>query len=144
MLRILKSIVILTGIIIFSGGGAASNNGTSLPGDTLNLEEAEVKDDEIIEYELIIFDPGFQMWFNRVKQPKWFYSETYLENWNKRLVVQWNQLYHPSRDHDCIPQVYIDYDDGVDYGKELNHRLFYYFRYVHERCGLFSATPGRW
>ncbi len=111
-------------------------------GDTLDL--AAVGEDNDLEYELIIYDTGFDSWFNRVSRPEWFYSEGYLENWNKQLVSQWNHLYHTRGSEDCMPGVYINYDGSVDYGKPLNYKLFYYFRFMHERCRLFSVHPGGW
>ncbi len=119
-----------------------SSYASVLPGDTLELAPAGDGDGK--EYELIIFDTGFDSWFNRVNRPEWFYSEGYLENWNIQLVSQWNHLYHTEGGADCMPGVYVNYDGSVDYGKPLNYRLFYYFRYMHERCGLFSVHPGGW
>lgn len=135
--------MVLTGVLFFFCGSAFSNNGFDIPGDTLTFETDARADNDTIEYELVIFDPGFHNWFNRVRQPEWFYSDSYLTNWNTQLVSQWNYLYQSSSG-DCKPGVYIDYDPKIDYGKELNHKLFYYFRYMHEVCGLFTVTPGRW
>ena len=112
--------------------------------DTLNLEEVAKQDNDTLEYELVIFDPAFQGWFRRVRRPKSFYDESYLKRWNEELSHQWNNPGHIPVRRDCMPQTYLDYDKDADYGMELEYRLFYFFRYMHENCGLFSVTPGRW
>ena len=138
-LNVLSCVVIL----LLSSSGWAVANIIPAPADTLNLEEAVVEDEDgEVHYELVIFDPGFHHWFARTGNPPGFYNQSYLEDWNKRLVNQWNQLYHSSRA--CRPEVYLKYDPDIDYGLELNHKLFYYFRYMHERCRMFTVTPGRW
>jgi len=112
--------------------------------DTLNLEEAIQEENDTITYELVIFDPGFSSWYARESRPFDFYSQSYLESWNKTLTDQWNQLIHSARRRECMPEVYLDYNPRVDYGMSFNHELFYYFRYMHEKCRLFRNTPGRW
>jgi len=109
--------------------------------DTLKLEPTG---DEKEEYEIIILDPGFDSWFMRNKKSPSFYEQSYLENWNQRLVQQWNSLIGARLPGGCAPTMYIDYRNDVDYGLELNHKLFYYFWYVHEQCKLFHSRPGMW
>ncbi len=67
-----------------------------------------------------------------------------LESWNNQLVSQWNSLVGQRSRRGCIPEVYIHYDFNIDYGKSLNHKLFYYFRFVQEGCRPFSVYPGVW
>jgi hypothetical protein len=112
------------------------------PPDTLKFESSDDADET--EYELIIFDPGFDRWFARNSRPQGFYELTYLENWNRQLAQQWNTKLGTSRRWDCAPQTYLDYDPRIDYGKELNYKLFFYFRYMHEKCRIFDQTPGEW
>lgn len=112
------------------------------PPDTLNFESSD--DGDETEYELIILDSGFDSWFARNSRPMNFYDLSYLENWNRQLAQQWNTKLGTSRRWDCAPQTYLDYDPRIDYGKELNYKLFFYFRYMHEKCRLFDQTPGGW
>lgn len=109
--------------------------------DTLKLEPANDEDEE---YEIIILDPRFESWFLRNKKSPSFYEQSYLEGWNQRLVHQWNSLIGTRLPRGCAPTVYIDYRNDVNYGLELNHKLFYYFRYVHQQCNLFHSRPGMW
>jgi len=87
----------------------------------------ELKDS--VEYELIIFDPGFETWFLTQSRPVWFHSLEYYENWNKQYVVAWNSKAMSPRYSKYFESI-IDYDPFIDYGLELNHKLFYYFMYV--------------
>lgn len=107
--------------------------------DTLNINTNESE-----EYELIIIDPEFHSWYFREARPSSFYSPEYLKNWNEILVNQWNAAIPGPMRRGCNMSTYINYDPTVDYGLEINHQLFYYFRYFHERCRVFTNTPGRW
>jgi len=90
-------------------------------------QETELKDS--VEYELIIFDPGFETWFLTHSRPVWYHSLEYYENWNKQYVVAWNSKTMSPRYSKYFESA-IDYDPFIDYGLELNHKLFYYFMYV--------------
>ena len=114
------------------------------PPDTLRLEKPSHENNDSIEYELVIFDPGFEVWYFALGQQEGYYSQSYLEHWNRQLVQQWNSFIPKPGRRDCTPETYLIYDTGVDYGLTLNHRLFMYFRYVHEKCRLFTSHPGVW
>lgn len=118
---------------------AAQENETA---DTLKINGVEKGD--TLEYELIVFDPGFNSWYNMVQQPMSFYTQDYLEMWNERLVRQWNNQVPATQRSNCLSNTYIDYDPNINYGMELNHKLFYFFRYIDEQCGVFYTTPSRW
>lgn len=107
-------------------------------------ENTEPEEADTTEYELTIFDPGFERWFTRTARPISFYNEEQLASWNRNLTQQWNSMLGSSWLRDCMPSNYIDYRPNIDYGKELNYKLFYYFRYVHEQCRIFRQTPGEW
>lgn len=97
------------------------------------------------EYELIIIDPGFATWFITRGRPINFYSPQFYETWNQQYVAAWNarvdqQLY--SRDPNYPFQNRIDYDPNEDYGVELNHELFWYFRYIQSLYGGRYNFPG--
>ncbi len=141
-MRPLNKTAIIAIVLLFAGVHVMAMHSNATPSDTLDLAGAVDKESEEKEYQLVIFDSRFHHWFNRTSRPPELYSLSYLEDWNKRLVNQWNQLYHSGRR--CRPEVYLKYDADIAYGKELNHQLFYYFRYMHERCRMFSVTPGKW
>jgi hypothetical protein len=109
-----------------------------------NSVEIAAPDSDTTEYEVVIFDPDFDIWFATNSRPISYYDEGYLKNWNERLVQQWNSFSSSRGRFDCRPMTYLDYDSSIDYGKELNYRLFYYFRFMQERCRIFHSRPGEW
>lgn len=97
------------------------------------------------EYGLTIIDPGFNSWFVTNSKPVGFYSLSYYENWNQIYVQAWNekvtqQIYYKSADYPFENN--IDYDYTVDYGLDLNYKLYYYFRYVESIFGDRYNFPG--
>jgi hypothetical protein len=93
----------------------------------INDRESEASDS--VEYELIVFDPGFETWFITHSKPEWYHSQEYYESWNRQYVSAWNEKALSPR-FSRIFETTIDYDYFTDYGLELNHKLFYYFQYV--------------
>lgn len=91
------------------------------------------------EYELIIIDAGFQSWFERNRKPEWYYSNDYLASWNYRYAVSWNaRVRDPMMNQDRADNPFemeIDYRPGIDYGIDLNYKLYYYFRYIEATWG---------
>ncbi len=88
-----------------------------------------------ISYELIILDPGFEIWFISQSRPVWYHSQSYLESWNRQYVSAWNTRVNSGRNNRFF-ETYIDYQPLIDYGLELNHRLFYYFQYVEKKLKI--------
>ena len=82
-----------------------------------------------VSYELIVLDPGFDSWYASNSKPSWYHTQTYYENWNQRYAQAWNYEYQ-SGHFSKVLEGYIDYDHNIDYGLEINHKLFYYFQYV--------------
>ncbi len=84
-----------------------------------------------VEYELLIFDPGFEAWL-AARPSMNYYSQSYYESRNRLYVMEWNSRYlNPPRNGPVYENL-IDYNPEIDYGIELNYRLFYYFRYFEE------------
>ena len=92
-------------------------------------EHGPGKDDDSVSYELIVLDPGFESWFIANSKPTWYHTQVYYENWNQRYVQAWNYHSMGSRYSQLI-EGNINYDPNIDYGLEINHKLFYYFQYV--------------
>ena len=87
---------------------------------------------DTVEYELIIIDPGFDSWFIISAKPVWYYSQSYLESWNRQYVTAWNSKVMSGRQNRFF-ETYIDYLPHIDYGLELNYKLFNYFQYVEKK-----------
>jgi len=76
-----------------------------------------------IEYELIIFEPTFEIWYSMQNNPSTYHSQSYYESWNRQYVLAWNQHSMHSRSNNFFETI-VGYEYGVDYGFELNHKLF--------------------
>ena len=98
----------------------------------------KIKNDSL-DYEIIIFYPGFDIWLSTSAKPRGFYSLQYLEIRNKYYVSDWNNKYM-SVDRNLNYQFYIEYDSNVRYGYEVNYLLYNYFQYFmlrsRERIGI--------
>lgn len=89
----------------------------------------EAAEEDSVAYELIVFDTGFETWYLLQNSPARYRSQQYYENWNRQYVSEWNHLATQSSRRSFF-QTIMGYEPGVDYGFELNHKLFYYFQYV--------------
>ena len=95
--------------------------------DTLRFDST-VEDADSIEYELIVLDPGYDLFL--ASQPSMeFYSQEYYESWNFRYVTEWNYRHMQAHTFGDTYETYIDYRQNIDYGLELNYKLYYYFRF---------------
>lgn len=100
-------------------------------------QEDEVPEEDIVrlnsdalEYEIIIIEPGFNSWLIRMAQPEGYYSQSYMETRNWMMVQEWNsRVMQPSRFDPNLYQLRIDYSHGINYGYELNYKLYNYFIY---------------
>jgi hypothetical protein len=91
------------------------------------------------QYELIIFDPGFDTYL--LTKPMDMHSESFYETQNRFYVAEWNSRYmNPGRNTDLY-ESYIDYRPEIHYGLEFNYRLYYYFKYFEEVNGV-DLIPG--
>lgn len=89
---------------------------------------AEVEQDSV-EYELVTFDLKFDTWYQLHNSPATYRLQEYYENWNRRYVSEWNNKSMMLARSSFFEPI-IGYEPNVDYGFELNHKLFYYFQYV--------------
>jgi len=97
-------------------------------GDTIKIAN------EDIEYDIIIIEPGFNNWINSIARPEGYYSQSFLENRNHLFVMEWNQrvLRQGSFNNDLyiLP---IDYQPNIDYGYDVNYKLYNYFIYFQRK-----------
>ncbi|GAA4230679.1 DUF6146 family protein [Postechiella marina] len=92
--------------------------------DTLKISN------EALEYEIIIIEPGFNFWLASRARPEGFYSQQYMETRNYQYVVEWNQrVNQPLAYRTDLYEMQIDYQANIDYGYEVNYKLYNYFIY---------------
>ena len=97
-------------------------------GDTIHIAN------EKTEYEIIIIEPGFNAWLQSIARPVGYHTQSYLETRNQVLVTNWNQrVLQPQRFNPNLYELQIDYRSDVDYGYEVNYKLYNYFVYFQRK-----------
>ncbi|GFD75607.1 hypothetical protein KUL156_59330 [Alteromonas sp. KUL156] len=109
-------------------------------------EEPVVIANDSLEYEIIIIDPGFTTYLNSIAKPEGFYSQQYLENKNRLYVNTWNyRARNPLQFNSNIYENVIDYSPHVDYGYEVNYKLFNYFEFAQRKYRMnLGVGINRW
>lgn len=102
--------------------------------NTHQKEEPVIISNEKLSYEIIIIDPGFTTFLNTQARTKDYYSATYLQNKNRISVAVWNsRARDPQRFNASIYENIIEYQPNVDYGLEVNYKLFWYFKFAEQK-----------
>ncbi len=109
-----------------------------IEGDTIRIANDET------EYEITIIEPGFNTWLKSIARPEGYYSQSFLETRNRIMVLNWNQrVLEPQRFNSNLYEMQIDYQQHIDYGYEVNYKLYNYFIYFQrkyrQRLGPFIA-----
>lgn len=114
---------------------ALSCNSTRQPvsnSEEINLAQndtVKISSDNV-EYEITIIEPGFNNWLLTRAKPEGYYSIDFMENRNWIYVTEWNQrVLQPQRYNNNLYEMQINYEKGVDYGYEVNYKLYNYFIY---------------
>jgi hypothetical protein len=84
------------------------------------------------EYEILIIDTHFDQWYLINYDPSKDHSNDYYRNKNMIAVANWNDYYRTDR-YSGIIDSYIDYWPTIDYGIEVNRKLFWYFKFIKEK-----------
>ncbi|MCE2612044.1 DUF6146 family protein [Flavobacteriaceae bacterium D16] len=112
-------------VSISEGEAAAFQNKEA---DTVTISDPDSK------YEIIIIEPGFNFWLNSIAQPRGYYSQNFLETRNRLYVIEWNQrVMQPNRFDPLLYELQINYEQNVDYGYEVNYKLYNYFIYFQRK-----------
>lgn len=96
--------------------------------ENLKLNDTVIITNDELEYEILIIEPGFNYWLASRARPVGFYSQSYLETRNRIYVTEWNnRVMQPLRFNPNLYELQIDYLPGIDYGYEVNYKLYNYF-----------------
>ncbi|RED45862.1 DUF6146 family protein [Seonamhaeicola aphaedonensis] len=137
--------ILITSLLLAFG----CNSTKKISSNTYEKNEAVKANDtvkianEALEYEIIIIDPGFSFWLASTARPEGFYSQQFMERRNSIFVIEWNQrVLQPARFNPNLYELQIDYDPNIDYGYEVNYKLYNYFIYFqlkyNQRLGPFQ------
>ena len=132
----MKNLLYAAMVILFVIGCSTTKSNFETSGKTSVAKKTPTKNDTIriandsLEYEVIIIDPGFNIWLNSVARPRGFYSQSVLENRNIFFVSEYNRrVLEPFRYNPSLYEMRIDYQSNINYGYEVNYLLYNYFMY---------------
>lgn len=131
-INIIMILLLLSGMAVWSCTSVKSS-GPVHYGENMILDRGD-KD----EYEIQIFDSGFERWFATHSRPVNFYSPDYYAMMNRRYAIAWNEKVSTHAFRGNTPfESPINYIPTIDYGLEVNYKLFYYFKYIEDVYGRF-------
>ncbi|ARV07470.1 hypothetical protein BTO04_12565 [Polaribacter sp. SA4-10] len=129
-MKLLKQLLLLFSISIFIWACSSS----PLKNKTTENEKPVVIANDSLEYEVIIIDPGFNLFLNSVARPEGYYSQSYLETRNRIFVTNWNiRASNPLQYNANIYENVIDYQPNTNYGYEVNYKLYNYFMFAQQK-----------
>jgi len=128
MRNIIYTLSIL-GFLMFSCGTPKKTVATT---DDQKEEPVRIANDSL-EYEIIIIDIGFTNYLATAK-PMSYYTQSYLESRNRIYVTEWNiRATNLTRYNSNIYENVIDYQPHIDYGMEVNYKLYQYFQFAQRK-----------
>ena len=126
----MKNVLYTIAIVSFLIVGCGTQQTTTSNED--KEEPVRIANDSL-EYEIMIIDPGFTSYLVTAK-PESFYSQSTLESKNRIYVMEWNNRYrNPSRFNSNIYENEIDYQPNIDYGMEVNYKLYQYSQFAQKK-----------
>ncbi len=131
-MKILLFILLIITTIYSCNSSQKSINSNDIKPTNTSLDTIRIVNEEL-EYEILIIEMGFESWLVTQK-PMWYYSNNTLAIKNKFHVIEWNQrvlqplIYNPS-----LYEQQINYDRTIDYGIEVNYKLYMYFQFFQQK-----------
>ena len=126
----MKKLFYYLAIGLFIAGCSAISNTTTQNDTKIPDGAVRIANDEL-EYEIIIIDIGFDTYLHSIAKPANFHSQHYYEAKNKFYVTEWNiRAQNPWRYNSSIYENQIDYYFNIDYGLDVNYKLYNYFKFV--------------
>ena len=132
----MKNALLLLVILAMVFACNSTKETTSPKNDEIQLKKGDtikISGDNL-EYDVIIIEPGFGSYLISTAKPQGFYNQNYLENKNIRYVQEWNRrVLQPGRYNSNLYEMEINYRHGIDYGYEVNYKIYNYFIYFQNR-----------
>lgn len=128
-MKTLGSILIIL-IILFSCSSTNTTVKTDVESSAAVNDTIRIANEEL-EYEIIILEVGFTNWL-ATQPPMGHYGLTYLENRNRRFVLEYNNRVYQDRTRQLYEQE-INYDQTIRYGLEVNFLLYNYFVFFQKK-----------
>lgn len=83
------------------------------------------------QYEITIIDTEFDTWYLMNYSQSKDHSNEYYRSKNQVGINNWNNYFNRGR-YARVIENNIYYEYSVDYGIEVNRKLFWYFKYIEE------------
>ncbi|WP_115461849.1 DUF6146 family protein [Winogradskyella aurantiaca] len=125
-------IVILSILVMVVGLSCKSTDRGQLSTDEESVNKIENDTvsiaNEDVGYEIIIIEPGFNAFLKGTARQEGYYDQSLLESRNSLFVRQWNiRVTQPNNYDPNLYEMPINYDPHIDYGYEVNYKLYNYF-----------------
>lgn len=114
---------ICIGLSCSSNKNITSQNKDKITSDTIKIANPD------LEYEVIIIDPGFSLWYNTYAPQRGFHTQSYMETRNRFWVIEWNNRANNPMKYGNLYEMPINYDSTINYGYEVNYMLYNYLVY---------------
>ncbi len=135
--------IVFAGLLIY-GCGSTKDRDFSKKEVTATANDTVRIANDSLEYEIIIIEPGFNLFVNSIAKTRGFYSQSYLESKNKFLVQEYNsRVRQPFTYNSNLYIQEINYDNFVDYGYEVNYMLYNYFVFFSREYNQRFSVPTR-
>ncbi len=147
----MKKLAYLLVALLFVYSCATTRTGQKMTDSVSSTDSTRVTENDTVriandslEYEILIIDPGFNTFLASIARPENYYSQSYLESKNQFLVIDYNQrVMQPFRYNPDIYEQQINYDPNIDYGYEVNYKLYNYFVFLSRKYNQRFSVPTR-
>lgn len=134
--------IVFLGLFIYSCSSTRERD-LGVPENTGLSDTVRIANDSL-EYEILIIDPGYSYFLNSMARPEGYYSLSYLESKNRFLVNDYNQRVRLPQQFDSrIYEMEINYDPNIDYGYDVNYKLYNYFVFLSRKYNQRFSVPTR-
>lgn len=141
----MKKLILVVIVLAFVASCKTSDKMASNDSESPSTEQDTIRiANDKLEYEIIIIEPGFNSWLERMAKPEGYYSKEFLEGRNQIYVAEWNRrVLQPSVYNTNLYELQIDYNHTIDYGYDVNYKLYNYFIYfqLHYKQQLSGLVP---
>ncbi|MEH6536030.1 MAG: DUF6146 family protein [Psychroserpens sp.] len=121
--------LLIIALLLVSCGSSNSISENATQNDVPEEDIVRIANEDI-EYEIIIIEPGFNGWLQSIARPEGYYSQSYMETRNRIYVQEWNsRVIQVNRFDPSLYEMRIDYSSNIDYGYDVNYKLYNYFIY---------------
>ena len=129
VLRAMKPVFYISLIVLLAWACSPARN--------VSKTSAKVEPDpaDSTQYELVIIDIHFDSWYTLNYSDAKDRTDEYYHSKNLVAASRWNDYYRRGKYIDVVDS-YLDYQPQIDYGIELNRKLYWYFSFVEEYYGI--------